>query len=139
MKCYFTNFLHFFAAQDDDANKADQEVIADDQDNADQGSSSRQGHRQFVGFCNPQDHVEMDMPSSTIHNNSNNSRKHKKFLPQVLKNDPEDHDHSEQHLRHHGTAQSSNSNLINSDSATFAYPEINEPIRSSSPSYGALE
>ena len=92
MKCYFTNFLPFFAAQDDDANKADQEVIADDQDNADQGSSSRQGHRQFVGFCNPQDHVEMDMPSSTIHNNSNNSRKHKKFLPQVLKNDPEDHD-----------------------------------------------
>ena len=153
----------FFAAQDDDANKADQEVIADDQDNADQGSSSRQGHRQFVGFCNPQDHVEMDMPSSTIHNNCNNSRKHKKFLPQVLKNDPEDHDSVsfiftnsvllricflisclftfllQEHLRHHGTAQSSSSNLINSDSATFAYPEINEPIRSSSPSYGALE
>merc|ERR1719433_932271 len=47
----------------------------DDDDNTD--SASRQG-RQFVGFCNPQDHVEMDMPSSNIHNNSNNSRSKKK-------------------------------------------------------------
>ena len=61
-------FHFFFAAQDDDDNKADQEIIADE-DNADAGS--RQG-RQFVGFCNPQDHVEMDMPSSNIHINSNN-------------------------------------------------------------------
>ena len=80
VKSDFTNFLYinaiffdgfvftFFAAQDDDDNKADQEIIADE-DNAD--SASRQG-RQFVGFCNPQDHVEMDMPSSNIHNNSNN-------------------------------------------------------------------
>ena len=74
MKSDFTNFLYinaiflFFVAQDDDDNKPDQEIIADE-DNAD--SASRQG-RQFVGFCNPQDHVEMDMPSSNIHNNSNN-------------------------------------------------------------------
>ena len=71
---------------------------------------------------------------------SRSKKKHKKFLPQVLKDDPEDHDHHSDLRQHHGgTAQSSSSNLINSDSATFAYPEINEPIRSSSPSYGALE
>ena len=55
-----------------------------------------------------------------------------------------DDDEEDQHLPqvrsgdiHNGTHSSNN--MVNSDSATFAYPEVNEPIRSSSPSYGALE
>ena len=65
---------------------------------------------------------------------------HKKYLPEVLKDDDEEDQHLQQVRSgdiHNGTHSSNN--MVNSDSATFAYPEVNEPIRSSSPSYGALE
>ena len=96
--------------------------------------------RQFVGFCNPQDQ-EMDMSNTattttTITNRRKKHKDRKVFLPEVLKDD-DDVD-----LRQFRTAAAgggAQSNLVNSESATFAYPEINEPIRSSSPSYGALE
>ena len=104
------------------------------------GDANQPPERQFVGFCNPQDQ-EMDAPAGGQNGIRRRRHKdHKKYLPEVLKDDDEEDQHLPQ-VRSgdlHNGAHSSN-NMVNSDSATFAYPEVNEPIRSSSPSYGALE
>lgn len=99
------------------------------QENSHQESppNEQENGRQFVGFCNPEE-GQNGQTNQRPPLNFRLRKGHKKYLPNVLKNDSDQH---QEHLRP----------IITADSATFAQEQITEePTRNSPiPAYGATE